>query len=283
MDDDGASPAGGGAGPETADRETGPETADRERLRGRLYDVDPFAFEEFVAELWAAEGWETTVTQGSADMGVDVVAERSGTVDQRLVVQVKRYGPDNPVGRPAVQQYHAMEAQDAAADAAVVVTSGRFTRDAREWAASQNVKLVDGDDVLDLVVAHDMGDRLAAYADRGRVADDDGPLLDDADAGPAGGGEGGGAAWLVALALAGQVAAAWLVLDPSVAPEVGRTAALGLFAMAWFLAPFGAAADVLARSSGDRTLLGLALWPGLLLVGPVVVPALYLLARLRGG
>jgi hypothetical protein len=273
MDDAGAAQEGNAGG----------EAADRERLRERLYDVDPFAFEEFVAELWAAEGWETTVTQGSADMGVDVVAERSGTVDQRLVVQVKRYGPDNPVGRPAVQQYHSMKAQDAAADAAVVVTSSRFTRDAREWAARQNVKLVDGADLVDLVRSHDMADRLATYADRGRVKEDEGPLLDESDDGPARTSGGSGAAWLVALALAGQVAGAWLVVDPSVAPEVGRTAALGVFAMAWFLAPFGAAADVLARSSGDRTLLGLALWPGLLLVGPVVVPALYLLARLRGG
>lgn len=252
---------------------------DRERLRERLYDVDPFAFEEFLAELWAAEGWETTVTQDSDDMGVDVVAERSGTVDQRLVVQVKRYGPDNPVGRPAVQQYHSMKAQDAAADAAVVVTSSRFTSGAREWAARQNVKLVDGDDVVDLVLAHGMADRLATYADRGRVAEE-GPLLDD-DGPAATPGSGLAGVALVALALAGQAAGVYLVVDPAAWPAVSRTGALGLFALGWFLAPLGAAADVLGRSTGDRTLLGLALWPGLLLVGPVVVPALYLLARLR--
>jgi len=253
---------------------------DRERLRERLYDVDPFAFESFVADLWAAEGWETTVTDDRNDMGVDVVAERSGTVDQRLVLQVKRYGPDNPVGRPAVQQYHSMKAQDAAADAAVVVTSSRFTSDAREWAARQNVKLVDGDDVVDLVVAHDMVDRLVADADRGRL-EDDGPLLDDDRPAPASGGGVAGVA-LVGLALAGQAAGAYLVVDPAVWPAVSRTGALGLFALGWFLAPVGAAADVLGRSTGDRTLLGLALWPGLLFVGPVVAPALYLLARLRG-
>lgn len=140
-----------------------------ESLRTRIQSIDPYEFEDFVAEVWEVEGWDTTVSRRSADMGVDVVAEKSGTIDQKLAIQTKRYTDGNKVGRPEIQQYHSLKEQDTDADAAVVVTSGSFTSDGELWAMKNNVKVVDGDDLAERIRMNDMVDRLDEYAnDSGR-------------------------------------------------------------------------------------------------------------------
>jgi len=64
----------------------------------RMQHIDPYEFKEFVAELWSLVGYETTVSQSSNDMGVDVIAEQqSAGVSQKLGVQVKRYSGIEPV------------------------------------------------------------------------------------------------------------------------------------------------------------------------------------------
>lgn len=137
--------------------------ASAEELRTQLQAIDPYEFEDFVAELWEAEGWQTSVSQGSNDKGVDVVAEKTGTIDQKLVIQAKRYSDGNKVGRPKIQQYHSLKEQDTDADAAVVVTTSEFTDKARLWAYDHNVKLVDGDDLVEMVRKHGMEDVVSEY------------------------------------------------------------------------------------------------------------------------
>lgn len=144
-----------------------------EDIRTRLQEIDPYEFEDFVAELWQEEGWETTVSQGSNDMGVDVIAEKKGTINQKLAIQAKRYSDGNKVGRPKVQQYHSLKEQDTDADAAVVVTTSSFTDKARLWAHEHNVKLVDGEDLVDMLRKHQRLDLVDEYA----------PPLDEIDSG----------------------------------------------------------------------------------------------------
>lgn len=144
-----------------------------EDIRTRLQEIDPYEFEDFVAELWQEEGWDTTVSQGSNDMGVDVIAEKKGTINQKLAIQAKRYSDGNKVGRPKVQQYHSLKEQDTDADAAVVVTTSSFTDKARLWAHEHNVKLVNGDDLVDMLRKHQRLDLVDEYA----------PPLDEIDSG----------------------------------------------------------------------------------------------------
>lgn len=134
----------------------------RSGVRARLQSIDPYQFEHFVGDLWEREGWNTTVSQASNDLGIDVVAEKKGTIDQKLVIQAKRYSEDNKVGRPEVQQYYSLRDQENA-DAAVVVTTGDFASTAENWAAEHNVKLVDGDDLSEMIARNDAGDLLRKY------------------------------------------------------------------------------------------------------------------------
>jgi HJR/Mrr/RecB family endonuclease len=50
--------------------------------------MDGLAFEHYVAGLLRDRGYAATVTPGSGDLGVDVIAEQAGI---RYAVQVKRY------------------------------------------------------------------------------------------------------------------------------------------------------------------------------------------------
>ena len=54
--------------------------------------MGPTRFERFGADLWAAQGWNIRIT-------------RDSSVSEKRLIQVKRDGPNNPVGSPEVQQY----------------------------------------------------------------------------------------------------------------------------------------------------------------------------------
>lgn len=123
--------------------------ASSDRL-AELRDLDPYEFEHYVASVWEARGWETEVQQQSRDQGIDVIAKKTDPFEQTQVIQAKRYGPNTKVGSPEIQQYASLRTQVPESDAVVVVTTGEFTDDARDLAEQLNVKLVDGQQLLDM-------------------------------------------------------------------------------------------------------------------------------------
>jgi hypothetical protein len=132
--------------------------------RQRLQNIDAYEFESFVAELWNTRGWETEVSQATSDMGVDIIARKSdGLVNQTHVIQAKRYSEGNKVTRPNVQQYYSLRDQESA-DGVVVVTTSSFTSQAEEWAEEHNIKLIDGDDLLEILDENDQWALLDDYA-----------------------------------------------------------------------------------------------------------------------
>lgn len=108
-------------------------------------------FERLIAELWSKQGWRTQVTQEIGDRGIDVVATKNNPVSEKHLIQVKRYGENNSVGSPDVQQYASLRQQEDSVDAVVIVTSSQFTTQAKEVADDLNVKLVDGNELCELI------------------------------------------------------------------------------------------------------------------------------------
>jgi len=134
-------------------------------IKQRLWNIDPYEFEHFVGDLWEFQGWDAEVSQASNDMGVDVVAERTdGLTTSRQAIQVKRYSDGNKIGRDDVQQYYALKVQDSQADSAAIVTTSSFTSPAEEWASEHNVKLIDGDDLVEILQENDAVHILDEYA-----------------------------------------------------------------------------------------------------------------------
>ncbi|CEK14023.1 predicted endonuclease related to Holliday junction resolvase [Chthonomonas calidirosea] len=112
-----------------------------ERLRClRLADVDTMSghtFEHYVARLMEHQGFKTTVTKGSGDLGVDIIARKNGV---SYAVQCKRSSDNIP--RNAVSDAVAGK-QHYGCQEAMVVTNRYFTSGAKELARSTHCVLVD--------------------------------------------------------------------------------------------------------------------------------------------
>ncbi len=121
-----------------------------------LQHMDERAFEELVATVWAEQGWQTEVTKGSGDRGVDIVAWKNTPFEQKQLIQAKRYGPTNKVGSDAIQKYSGLYARNEQIDAVVVVTTSDFTSEAQTVAKNRNVKLVNGPKLRELMQTYEV-------------------------------------------------------------------------------------------------------------------------------
>jgi len=109
-------------------------------------DMDPIDFEQMVADALADLGWETRLTKGSGDQGIDVIAEMR---EKRVVIQCKRYA--SAIGNSAVQEAYAGKSFENA-DYAAVVSNAKFTPGARQLAEATRVILLHHDELAQLEV-----------------------------------------------------------------------------------------------------------------------------------
>lgn len=114
----------------------------------QLQGMDPYDFEELVAEVWEAKGFDTHVRQGSGDRAIDVEAVQGG---QRILIQAKRYSSDNKVGSEEVRKYATLWQQERDANRVILVTTSTFTSEAKQVAAEQNVSIIDGPSFVDMM------------------------------------------------------------------------------------------------------------------------------------
>ena len=136
-----------------------------DELRRRLQSMDDFEFEHLIADLWRHQGWSAEVEQQSSDAGVDIRATKTAPYRKKSLIQAKRYSDTNTVGGPDIQQYSALKQQEPDADEAIIVTTGYFTGSAEDRARDLNVKLIDGDDLTDLIDELDAYDIAEEYLD----------------------------------------------------------------------------------------------------------------------
>jgi hypothetical protein len=112
---------------------------------------DPYEFEHLVADLWAERRNTTSVTQASQDKGIDVIVRRPN--GRTLLLQAKRYRPGNTVGIVEVQRTAGLLVEFPAARV-LLVTSSSFTESARDSGETmEQVELVDGDRLTDMLTA----------------------------------------------------------------------------------------------------------------------------------
>ncbi|MDS0300903.1 restriction endonuclease [Halogeometricum sp. S1BR25-6] len=143
----------------------------KQEIISSLSNMDVYEFEHFVADLWERQGWDTQVTQGSNDRGIDVVAEKSSPFPQKHLIQAKRYAKDNRIGSPAIQQYNSLRQQESGVDAVVIVTTSSFSRQARQTAHDLNVKTINGDDLYSIIANTEAANILQKYVDLGTDED----------------------------------------------------------------------------------------------------------------
>ncbi|WP_202425177.1 restriction endonuclease [Streptomyces sp. HUCO-GS316] len=123
-----------------------------------LFDMDPIAFEDLVADLFRAMGMQAVTTQRSNDGGVDVNAHDPTPIrGGKIVVQVKRYR--NTVPPTAVRDLYGT-VQDAGANKGVLVTTSGFGPGSHTFANGKPMELISGTELVDLLHRHGLRGRL---------------------------------------------------------------------------------------------------------------------------
>jgi len=119
---------------------------EEKELREKLIGMDPYDFERHIMSFFQNNGMLAWVTKKSNDAGVDGFARHP---DGLIIVQCKRNAPENPVGRPIVQQFKGVIEENEAWKGYIVTTS-YFTNDAKESAAkNERIFLADMDILVD--------------------------------------------------------------------------------------------------------------------------------------
>ena len=124
-----------------------------EDLRAYIEQRTPYEFQDMVAALLRAMNYYTPfVAPKGKDGGVDVIAysDPLGATRPILKVQVKHYKMSNPVTIDVIHNIIGV----AKSDMPIVVTSGRFTEDARTAARQNNVRLIDGTEFVQLWISN---------------------------------------------------------------------------------------------------------------------------------
>jgi restriction system protein len=104
-------------------------------------------FEELVGEAYRRQGYSVVENAGAGpDEGIDLVLKKNGTM---VLVQCKQWR-STKVGVNIVREvYGVMTAKKA--NSAIVITSGFFTQEAKNFAADKPIDLVDGTQLLQLI------------------------------------------------------------------------------------------------------------------------------------
>ena len=110
-----------------------------------VYELNPWEFEELVADVFKKHGFDAVVTQKTRDGGKDIVATfEMGGVLYNTYFECKRYAPNRLVGAKVVRELYG-KLNIEGIDKGVIVTTSSFTRDAIREAKKTNgrIQLVD--------------------------------------------------------------------------------------------------------------------------------------------
>ena len=133
-----------------------------ERLLSRVKQASPEFFERLVVELLVAMGYggsheDAARTVGRAgDGGIDGIIKEDRLGLESIYVQAKRW--EGTVGRPVIQQF-AGALQGRRARKGVLITTSNFSRDAADFAAGLQTRivLVDGPQLAQLMIDYGVG------------------------------------------------------------------------------------------------------------------------------
>jgi restriction system protein len=136
----------------------------KDQLRTALSTMSPKSFEALVGRLLTSIGFEgVTVTEYHGDGGVDVRGTLvvGDVIRTQMAIQVKRW--KNHVQAPTVQQ---VRGAIGAHDQGLIITTSDFSSGARSEAARSDrtpVALMNGDELVALLVEHQIGVRRASH------------------------------------------------------------------------------------------------------------------------
>lgn len=131
----------------------------REQLADILQNMDPYGFERLAQRVLRECGFtQVEVTKKSGDGGIDGTGKLkiNGIFSFNVAFQCKRYS--GLVGAPAIRDFRGSLTTNI--EKGVLITTGTFSKAAREEAASpgkQQIDLVDGEDFINMIAEYGIG------------------------------------------------------------------------------------------------------------------------------
>lgn len=120
-----------------------------------LSEITPRQFEEIVAEVFKAKGYEVDITKKTRDGGKDVIAIHTDSlgIRNKYFIECKCYSESNKISVDVVRALYGVKNTKDGPNKAVVVTTSTFTSDARKFveneaSSSWDLSLVDREQLL---------------------------------------------------------------------------------------------------------------------------------------
>lgn len=123
----------------------------------KLRTIDPYRFEEVVANLLEAMGYgELTVTKKSSDGGIDAVVNEDKLGLDKILVQAKRYADSNVVNELDLRNFAGALATNNVRKG-IFVTTSSFSQKAESAVSSMQIKLINGEQLARLMIENNIG------------------------------------------------------------------------------------------------------------------------------
>lgn len=121
--------------------------------REQIKNMSSRDFEFFVGDIFKKLGFSIKITQATRDGGHDIIATKAYPIPYTLIVECKHWGDKHKVDVSVVRSVYGVQTARQA-NQSIIVTSSKFTKDARKFAEEQKnlMALWDIDDLLNLVV-----------------------------------------------------------------------------------------------------------------------------------
>jgi restriction system protein len=113
-----------------------------------LLSLTPEEFEGIVAEMYRQFDHLVERTPMTNDFGRDIILRKEGKIK---FVECKRYALNNLIGRPVLQQFYGTMVSENV-DGGIFITTSDFTDTARTFAKEKNMELINGTDLVLLMV-----------------------------------------------------------------------------------------------------------------------------------
>lgn len=114
---------------------------------GNIDDISGRDFEEIVGRILSKMGYSVSTTKGSGDEGIDLcLKSKEG---RRVGVQCKRW--KGIVGQPVIRGFYG-SLMHAHLKKGYVVTTGKFSKAAKDFVRDKSIILIDGDELRRIIV-----------------------------------------------------------------------------------------------------------------------------------
>lgn len=134
-------------------------------LMTEIMKMNPFSFEELVVKLLRAMGYGSDdismnrVTKKSGDEGIDGIVTTDKLGFETIYFQAKRWKNDTVIGRPEIQKFLGALAGQGATKG-IFITTAKFSNEAKSFVEKPlrtQIKLIDGADLVKLMIEYDLG------------------------------------------------------------------------------------------------------------------------------